>query len=165
MPVWLIVLLSCLFVSLVLGYILANGFIWNIKKWNYDKKDCVETFLTGIFVTLLASMLVAPPIIGSAEQTYDYVQYENIYSVRGTNDDIDGSFFLGSGHIDEESYYIVFVEDEQGIKLNKYNTRHTYIVEVDDGNHYVRLKKDKWDMYDYYILYVPVGTIIVEYRI
>ena len=165
MPVWLIVLLSCLVVTLVLGYILANKFIWNIEKWNYDKKECTEMFLTGTFVIFLASTLVAPLFIGMAEETYDYVQYENIYSIRSTDDEIDGSFFLGSGYIDEKTYYVVFVEDEKGIKLNKYNTINTYIVEVDNGNYYVRCVKEKWSMSDYYILYVPVGTIIVEYRI
>lgn len=165
MPVWLIILLSGLAVTVILAYISCKGLIWNIEKWDYYKKDCVETFLTLLTVTLGISTVVAPIVTGMAEHNYNYVQYENIYSIRSTDEDIDGSFFLGSGHIDEDTYYVVFVEDEKGIKLNKYDTNNTYVVEVNDGNHCVRHIKEKWSMQDYYVLYVPVGTIIVEYRI
>ena len=150
MPVWVIILIVALVAIIVfaaLGIWLSEEIFWDIGA------------LIGI-VGVIACVAVGP-----LENSYDNIQYENIYSIRSTNDDIEGHFFLGSGYIDECTYYVVFVEDEKGIKLNKYDTRRTYIVEVDDGNHYVRHVKEKWTLGDYYILYVPVGTIIVEYRI
>lgn len=150
MPVWVIILIVAvvaIIVFVALGCWLSEETFWGIGT------------LIGI-VGVIACVAVGP-----LECNYDYVKYENIYSIRSTNDDIDGSFFLGSGYIDEDTYYMVFVEDEKGIKLDKYDTRYTYIVEVDDGNHYVRSIKEKWTLQGYYILYVPVGTIIVEYRI
>jgi hypothetical protein len=150
MPVWVIILIVAavaIIVFAALGCWLSEETFWYIGT------------LIGIVC------VIACTAVGPLEHNYDHIEYENIYSIRSTNDDIEGHFFLGSGYIDEDTYYMVFVEDEKGIKLDKYDTRYTYIVEVDDGNHYVRHIKEKWTLGDYYILYVPVGTIIVEYRI
>lgn len=150
MPVWGIILIVAVVAFIVF---MALG------CWLHEGDFC------GIGVLIGMVGMIACIAVGPLEHNYDHVQYENIYSIRSTDDDVDGRFFLGSGYIDEDTYYIVFVEDEKGIKLNKYDTKYTYIVEVDDGNHYVRHVKEKWTLDDYYILYVPVGTIIVEYRI
>lgn len=150
MPVWVIILIVAVVAFIV--FTMLGLFI--------DK----EIFCTiGALICIVSA--VACTVVGPLEHNYDHIEYENIYSIRSTNDDIEGHFFLGSGYIDEDTYYMVFVEDEKGIKLDKYDTRYTYIIEVDDGNHYVRHVKEKWTLGDYYILYVPVGTIIVEYRI
>ena len=150
MPVWVIVLIVvivAIVVLLSLGYFLA------------EESFCGVASLVGIIG------FVATFFCGLAERSYETIIYDNIYSVRGTYDEIDGFFFLGTGTIDEDTYYVVFVEDERGYKLQKFDAIRTYIVEVDDGNYYVEHVKEKWTLSDYYVLYVPVGTIIVEYRI
>lgn len=164
MPVWLIVLL--------VGIVLEAVFIFLCAYFSGGHSSLdwgTEDLLSGIFlffsIVTGAALFIGTPIIGVAEKEYDYVQYENIYSVRGTNDNVEGSFFLGTGTIDEDTYYVVFVEDEKYIKLNKYNVENTFIVEVETGDNYVRCIKEKWSMNDCYILYVPKGTIVVEYRI
>lgn len=164
MPVWLIVLI-CSACLIAFAVVLASVCDRYSYRLNFRQEDTASVFtILGFIIGVLG--VVASPIIGcKLEKEYRYVQYENVYSVRGMNDDLDGQFFLGSGYIDEVTYYMVFVEDDKGVKLKKYRYSNTYIVEVDDGHHYVECIKEKWQWDEEYILYVPVGTIIVEYKI
>lgn len=164
MPVWVIVLLSG-FLFFTLSMFIAIRMCKGVSGWSWETEDTIETICTVLCVISFFGTAIATPLVGIAEQEYYEIQYENIYSVRGTNNDLEGNFFLGTGSIDETTYYMVFVEDNRGYKLEKYNSMYTHIVEVDDGHYYTVRYKEKWSMNDEYILYVPEGTIFVEYRI
>ena len=164
MAVWQIVLLSGILLSVIL---IASLVLIDRKGTNLDwnTEDILATTLCVIAAISIFGTLFGTPIVAMFEEEYYKVQYEDIYSVRGMNNESEGSFLLGTGAIDEETYYYVFVKDTNGYKLEKYNTRDTHIVEVDDGNYYVVIFKEKWTNYDQYILFVPIGTIFFEYRI
>ena len=155
---WLLVLL----VSVALcaaGIMLLK---WAESKWDREGLEVLGMMMVVIFS---AAGIIGTPIMVGLEETYDNVVYDNIYSVRGTDNEVEGRFILGSGYIDEDSYYIVFIEDDKGIRMEKFNAENTYIVEVTDGHHYVKDTKEKWTLNDYYTIYVPEGTVIVDFKI
>lgn len=164
MPVWLIVLISGITLSTIL-----IGICVLIDKFGTPFSFSTEEtlgILTGAFGGICIVMTaIATPLVASYEEEYYDIQYESIHSIRGTNNDLEGGFFLGTGDIEETTYYYVFVEGGHGYKLEKYDSRVTHIVEVEEGPYYTVRFKEKWSKYDEYILYVPVGTIIVEYKI
>lgn len=164
MPVWLIVLISgiALFVILIGICVAVDKFG---TPFSFSTEETLE-ILTGAFGGIcIVATAIAAPLVASYEEEYYDIQYESIHSIRGANNDLEGGFFLGTGSIDERTYYYVFVEGEHGYKLEKYDSRVTHIVEVEEGPYYTVKFKEKWSGYEEYILFVPVGTIIVEYKI
>ena len=145
--------------TLFLVSVVAFGVAIFTYKYNSENIMTTTFGIIGFF-----SLIFSMPFY-SLEHTEDYVVHDNIYSVKGTNDEVSGQFFLGSGRINERTYYIVFVKDKYGIKMEKYNVCNTYIVEVSDNHYYIRYIKKKWEFKGKYLLYVPEGTVIVEYKI
>lgn len=155
---WLLVLLVSLGLCIA-GITLSK---WAASQWDREGLGVLGLEMAVVFG---ATAIFGSILTGVAEETYDKVVYNNIYSVRGTDNEVDGRFFLGSGHIDEDSYYVVFVEDDKGIGMRKFDTDFAYIVEVPDDHYYVRYTKEKWTLNPYYTIYVPEGTVIVEFKI
>lgn len=157
MKIWIIL-------GIVAFIFLVIFIICMIKDKGYyedDRYHIISTISLFACIFLYMSMI----FVACLEDEYNEVVYDNIYSVRGVNSEVNGAFFLGTGSVDESTYYVVFVEDEKGLRMEKFNTRKTYIVEIEDNNYCVKITKEKWEIYDYYTIYVPEGTVIVEFKI
>lgn len=157
MAIWLMVLL--------VGIILVLTALLLAVFFAYVKNDEDKSFPFGVLTFLLTLVFgIATFIVADFEEEYSIVEYDNIYSIRGLNGGTESTFFLGTGTIEEKTYYYVFVETDRGFELKRYRTYFTVIKEVDDGNYYIAKQKNKWES-EYYILYVPKGTIVVQYTV
>lgn len=93
-----------------------------------------------------------------------------IYSLQ-TTQVRSGNFVLGSGQIESDVIYYVFVKDKSGKKLKGFDAKNTYINETDVSKPYVKCIYEVrcfWDggvseRLKESILYVPVGTIVEDY--
>ena len=148
MPVWSIILICGVILSaiLIISIVLIDR---NGTSLCYTDEEILGTFLCVATVVSVLGTILGTPIVGMLEDEYYEIQYENIYSMRGISNDIEGSFFLGTGSVDEETYYLTLVEvDHNSYKLEKYNVRVTLIAEVDDGHYYTVCYKEKWSSYE-----------------
>lgn len=76
----------------------------------------------------------------------------------------EGTFFLGCGHIDDTDYYYYYKEvAENTYSLERVARQYAYIFETDDYKPQLRHIKKAHES-DRYWLYVPVGTIVREYK-
>ena len=158
MKVWIILgIVTIIFIVLCI--------ICFMKHQDSEYYDSKYENMGIMFAFISVILIMASASVGALEEEYNEVLYDNIYSVRGINSDVNGSFFLGTGSVDEDTYYVVFVEDDKGLRMEKFNTEKTYIVEVEDSNYYVKKVKEKWESNEYYYIYVPKGTVIVEFKI
>ena len=55
-------------------------------------------------------------IIGSFMPTVDIKETKELYALQDGSE-ISGRFFLGSGHIDEEMYYVYMVKEDKGKQM------------------------------------------------
>ena len=157
MKVWMI--LGIIFIIFVVIFVICA-----IKSHNYwkDSRYIIMTVISGIISAILIIFTI---FFNCLEEEYNEVLYDNIYSVRGVNSEVNGVFFLGTGSVDESTYYVVFVENEKGLRMEKFNIENTYIVEIEDNNYCVKRVKEKWEFNEYNYIYVPKGTVIVEFKI
>lgn len=132
------------------------------KDYWKDFRYTIMSYISGcIFAILIVNMI----FFGVLEEEYNEIVYDNIYSVRGVNNEVNATFFLGTGVSSDNTYYVVFVEDDKGLRMEKFDTRNTYIVEIEDNNYCVKKVKEKWKFMEYNYIYVPKGTVIVEFKI
>ena len=81
------------------------------------------------------------------------------------NDDINGSFFLGSGHVDSVEYYYFYRQTDKGLLLDKLKHSETYIVEDDSRTPCIHKIKDEHTWDSYYQIICPLNTVVKEFRI
>ena len=98
---------------------------------------------------------------------YEEVAYNEIYSLDLQNE-VSGHFTLGSGRIGTDNYYYFYIKDYQKdyyqfTKLKYKND--VYIKEVEENPKIIQ-RKDKDSSFVYYVIYVPVGTVInADYKV
>ena len=94
----------------------------------------------------------------------------------GNDKYLNGSFFIGSGSIDETDYYFFFIETKHGHKRIKLKVDYTYIIETDAKNpEWVKVythygdEDSFWKVwshdFEHNKLYVPSGTIIRDFKV
>jgi heme/copper-type cytochrome/quinol oxidase subunit 2 len=167
-------LLMWIIIGGVVVLILLGVFIFNLVKyikaskerWNsYDEEDAslgmTMSSIFGVFVLVLT-------IVGICHypeyQTPSSTHIVDIMSIsRGSS--VEGHFALGSGTIQEESYYFYYYETEKGIKLGKVPADNTYIIETDEFVPSIYEIKEANTFFTYNNLYVPVGTVMTVYSL
>lgn len=80
-------------------------------------------------------------------------------------DGIEGSFILGSGHVQDVQYYFYYYETPKGIKLGKIEAEDSYIVETNSITPSIYEVKESGTVDVYYNIYVPVGTVVASYTL
>ncbi|AQW92945.1 hypothetical protein [Elizabethkingia anophelis] len=109
-----------------------------------DKKKLIteENFI--LFTITLATLVVILIIVnqGTSKINSSIIQKNisyNIYSLKG-KDQFNGAFFLGTGRINTEEYYVFFSKDEKkgGFFKDKIPVVSTLLVEKDTVPHVVR---------------------------
>lgn len=167
-------LLMWIIIGGVVFLILLGIFIFNLIKytkagedrWGSFEEDDASMGMTmsgffGIFVLALT-------IIGICHypmyQTPSKTHIVDIMSIsRGSS--VEGHFALGSGTIEEESYYFYYYETEKGIKLGKVPADNTYIIETNEFVPSIYEIKEANTFSTYNNLYVPIGTVMTVYSL
>lgn len=174
--------------GIIIGVLIGTGFF---KEYLYEN-TFLEKFVAGLFATivgfftLVITMLIAIVIISTISATLPNIEYKEYVNIVFLNNqqNIEGSFLLGSGTIKEVEYYFYFIKrEDSGYKRDKIEVSKVIIYETDEEspkmswtkvepiqNEYTKfwLAPDISDfVYDYkdYRLIVPKNTIIREFQL
>lgn len=144
------------------------------KEWRKDdyieikkelKKDISKLCIIYIPIMLVYAICMS---IGCYNlDVYYKSSYENYISEiisLERDSGIQGSFCLGSGHVDSSMYYYFYTPTERGYKLKKQNHENTYLIEDDSISPCLKEIKDTNTWNEYYVLIVPTNTVIKEYH-
>jgi len=136
---------------------------------------------TGLFVMISTAILFVCGVVMSikvstTEELSRVEKSYNIYSLRN-EDGISGTFFLGSGSIENEIYYVVLAKNKHGY-YQEIIKGTVYFVESDEetprvekidyykyGVNESMLFNFSWVQRKHYVIYVPKNTLIIDYRI
>lgn len=143
---------------------------------------CTEIkILTSILLTLMSIIIiVALSMIGLEHEKDNKIGRTDIYSI-SVNSQLEGSFFLGSGTINEELYYYFVKKGKHGHQIDKIKVdEDLYVLEGEKKPHieFTKYKcvKQSWFSKLFFkpsvfykggekIIHVPRGTIIRNYII
>lgn len=164
----------------IITFIVSLIFIFRYekKKSDFDWENIIISFLLTIFSSLIITFVFGATIIGIYSLNVDKHEEENHYlyiSSINRNSEISGSFFLGTGSVDEKNYYYFYYKSRYGYKLDKITVKNSYIVEtkhkkpeivkvVDTYNQDVFIKLLDSNV-KRYLIYVPENTIIKDFKL
>lgn len=131
-------------------------------------------FLGALGVLLSAGIVVLLSFIPETEPKFK--ETIEITALKD-NSELHGSFYLGSGSIDEETYYYFMTETNKGKKMDKVSTKDAYLNEGETENTYIEV----YDLvftnsiakflfgessgYDEYIFYIPENSVTTEFNV
>ena len=88
--------------------------------------------------------------------------YPQIYSL-SLHDNVEGHFCLGSGSINTENYYYFYIDSKYDTyQLTKLKNKGNVYIKESDTTPKVVERKDANSTEIYYIIYVPVGTVVTS---
>lgn len=170
--IWLIL---ALIIAIIVPIILTvKGELW-------DFGDGVLVFMFTCFVGVLLSLAIMVLGGGIATASGAPTQSEKVESVEvislNDNSNTEGTFFLGSGSVNEELVYYYAYESDKGITVGEIDADEVYINYTDKQprleKYQTKFKSEflNWSFAYlgedscYYKLYIPEGSIIEEYTI
>lgn len=167
-------LLMWIIIGGVVVLILLGVFIFNLVKYikaskdrwsSYDEEDAsLGMTMSSIFGVFVLALTIVGICHYPMYQTPSSTHVVDIMSIsRGSS--VEGHFALGSGTIEEESYYFYYYETEKGIKLGKVPADNTYIIETDEFVPSIYEVKEANTFSTYNNLYVPIGTVMTVYSL
>lgn len=116
----------------------------------------IASFVLSILTTLVVTFIDYKKI----DKKYETICY--IQSIKNASN-LNGSFFLGSGNIEEIEYYFYFYKTKEGFVRGKKQVSNTVIVENDS------LKPQVQQLYNYYEsrsgLFKPSESSVEAYKI
>ena len=165
---------------ILLGIIIVGAFI---AGWAYDGPmvgailAMIATFIVGLFL-LIPTAIYSDYLIEHADQyEVSEISQENIYALQDKGE-LHGSFFLGSGTVDEVNYYFYIVEGPMGKSIEQENIAYYFIddslpegeqpyiseIIIESDNFFAKtcLLTNKTNVY---VFHIPKGSIIENYRI
>ena len=160
-------------------YVILGFSVVLLVSFAYYGDNLITAFynsLLGILLGFSVWVLIGG-IIGVFLPVEVQVTEQKLYALNdGSN--TEGSYFLMSGHVDEEPVYKYIVETEKGFHMETINIENVYINETNGQpimKTYRRKFKDDiywWialpiylDTFDYVKFYIPKGSVINEYNI
>lgn len=158
----------------VIGICILTGFTIGIIRRNEGDSQSDQFIGWGFYGVLLAIVLgISIPFISAEKIGTQEHHYMYVYSLKNQND-TEGSFFLGSGNIDQIEYYYYFYRGKYGYDRGKLPINNVSIVETDTRkpeltqvyNIYDTTNLLLWapNPTEQYILYVPKNTIIRQFK-
>lgn len=169
-------LLMWIIIGGIIFLLLLSIFIYNLIKYNKAKKDGSDRWtydeddaeigmtMAGIFGAVALALTITGICHYPEYQTPSSTHIVDIMSIsRGSS--VEGHFTLGSGTIEETSYYFYYYETDKGIKLGKVEADDTYIVETSEFIPSIYEVKEANTFSTYNILYVPIGTVMTVYNL
>ena len=170
---------NIIWLSIAIGFTLGG-------VWYYETKEIVGAMVTWLVISVISFvvffLMCTVSMIYPEKVVYEQWTQNPIYSLKEMNGGINGSFLLGSGSLNSTWYYVAYIHTEDGFYKEKYNQNTSYIKETDEVKPFVKKFVTAthhnsfiefmigWDVsssygYTKYILYVPKGTIIKEFRL
>lgn len=168
----MIYIIICLLISF---YLIVQ---WWLDNWGSIGANICAT-ISMSFVAIGAGVLLwisIGTIIGYFMPKVDIKETKELYALQNNNQ-INGSFFLGSGRIDEEMHYVYIVKEDKGKQMQtlEIDANEIYLndnVDTPTLDIYSKDFKYEW-MYWFampetsyeYVFNIPSGSIDYEYNI
>ena len=130
-------------------------------------------FIVAMLCAFLLTTLSGAIADECAAKTYSVAEDVDIYALQD-NITNGGSFFLGSGHVDNELKYFYVTETELGYTINSIDADDVYIKYTTDRCHVEKhtYTFDNWfvrciaiPMTERYVFYIPEGSVINNYAV
>ncbi len=160
--------------GMVIGVVV--GIVMALTDW-VDFWEGVGYAFLGLLMGTLLGLLVWLPVNAivdcCAEKTYYTVEDTDIYALQD-NFATEGSFFLGSGHIDDELKYFYVKQTDVGYTVCNVDADKSYIQYTSDRCHVVKqsytFNSQAARLFavpsgERYIFYIPEGSIVNTYSI
>lgn len=165
---------------ILLGIIILGAFI---VGWAYDGPfigtvlAVCALFIAGLLLLLPTAMYNDYLVENANQYEVSEVSRQNIYALQDNNE-LHGSFFLGSGTIDETNYYFYIVEGPMGKSIEQKNITYCYIddsllageqpymstVYIESDNFFAKTCLYT-NIAEVYVFHIPKGSIIENYRV
>lgn len=153
------------------------GLHFDIRSYVCTSLKVAGMALFGLIVGLAAWIFIGGTIGLILVPAQDAELYDS-YPIFTLTDSIEynGRFILGTGSTSGEIKYYFFEDSDDGYMLRESEAKNTYIIYIDDGEQprlerHSLVKARRWWIAcqifhdDVYKLFVPEGTIQVDYRI
>ena len=168
----MIFIIICLLISF---YFIVQ--FWKDTLNGIGENICATVFLPFMGIVTGAILWVSiGSVIGCFMPTVDIKETKELYALQDGSE-ISGSFFLGSGRIDEEMYYVYMVKEDKGkqMKTLKIDANNIYLndnVDTPTLDIYSKDFKYEW-IYWFamvgtdckYVFNIPSGSIDYKYNI
>lgn len=158
------------FIILTIYFIRSNEY----AGWGEKIGSSVLVLITSAMLSVLV-WLFASLIISAFAETDYYVASDTKIIALKDNQNINGSFYIMGGYVDEDLYYYYAAETELGYKTEKVSAENSYIKYTDDAAHIETYRAEftndyvnffAFPMHDNrYIIYCPEGTVTNEFDI
>lgn len=134
----------------------------------------ILTLSTSFVISLLVLLLASVIISCNVEIEYDKVSDTKIVALKD-DQNVNGSFYIMGGYVDEDLYYYYATETEFGYKTEKISSDNAYI-KYTDGETYIekyvgRFANTNINLWalpicsNRYIIYCPEGTVTNEFNV
>lgn len=166
-------------VWLILGFIIAVIIIivgcvfeWDGigEKIGNSVLTLISSFVMSVLVAIFMGMIITP----ISEIEYSVISDTKIIALKD-NQNVNGSFYVLGGYVDEGLYYYYAVETEFGYITEKIKAENVYIKYTNDEPHieeyqgsFANKKNNLWAVplcSNKYIIYCPNGTVTHEFNI
>jgi len=162
----ILVNLIIIIISIVIGIIIG------IVRKDHTDDSSEQISGWGLYGLILGALLSWG--VWGFDSTYVHDTTEHylyVYSLRN-QEKTSGDFFLGSGTVEQTEYYYYYYKSNYGYERGKLPTSNVSIVETNKRPEIVERCKVykgkffKWNntSIDRYIMYVPKGTVIKQFR-
>lgn len=149
---------------------------YNKHGFNYSPGEWIEgSFWVGV-IGMFIGVLMVCVVSKSSKIEEQFRTYLPIISL-DDGKSLEGSFALGTGTINDVSYYIMYAQDESGrIFQTRRKTRASYIIETEEYINKGQLERVIYDkscvplwcfpeQTSEYNIYVPKGTIVRNFQL
>lgn len=175
------IIFICVGLSLFIILFLTRLVLIDNRRQSFLGK--VWSFLCGLIISSVLSFFIGGIItlvICTAGENILEREERIMYSVDlitlDTNEDIRGTFFVGSGQIGEEMYYHFYYKTLKGIKYKRVLSEDCYIIETDEKPSYKKYGQFIKDTTAFFytsgskgdgrqVLFIPKGTIKSNYKV
>ena len=155
--------------GIIIGYLISKNEGW--LEFDIVFLNC----FIGVAISILISVLLIIGVSLGAETQPYMINKEKIYAL-GNELNVEGSFFLGIGSINEKMKYYYVVEEQHGKKIDNVKSDNAYIIEDDNETPRIetyehRIKNDRLRFWFqgfntmYRVIYVPEDSIKTEFNI
>ncbi|MFW6310839.1 MAG: hypothetical protein ACOC1K_01240 [Nanoarchaeota archaeon] len=174
-------MLLFIIITVFLIFIIYNriNIIFRTKfDWKYVCQDLLMFVLVSIVFTTLYCTIASTIAESSGNLNHEktILDYE-IVSLKNSNQ-ISGSFFIGSGYINNKEYYHVFAKvGDNEYKRKKYKTNNSLIKETTEQKPHVKRKIYTKSLNEFfvpsfcfiktyrYVIVVPPDTVVKQFKV
>lgn len=160
---------------IILGFALGFYMAYEASCFGMGFMDYLSGFLIGCLASVAGLLLCV--LLMLIPETKPVLYETTQITALKDNSSVQGTFFLGSGSIKEDSYYFYMTESNKGKKMEKVRTDKAYIKEGKFENTYVEtyemVIKNKFAKFLFgevavsyeYIFHVPENSVTTEFNV